>query len=73
MRSSASALASGVVLGTIGLAVGILAQAPAVPAGVPNVSGTYSGRRCVPANTDVCPEMNVRGAERLMTARGSVA
>lgn len=70
MRSSASALASGVVLGTIGLAVGILAQAPAVPAGVPNVSGTYSGRRCVPANTDVCPEMNVRGAERLMTARG---
>ncbi len=71
MRPSLIALASGVVLGTIGLAVGLLAQAPAaVPAGVPNVSGTYSGRRCVPANTDVCPEMSVKGAERLMTARG---
>ena len=34
------------------------------------MSGTYSGRRCMPANSDVCPEMNVKGAERLMTARG---
>jgi hypothetical protein len=70
MKPSATALVSGVLLATVGLAVGILAQAPAVPAGVPNVSGTYAGRRCVPANSDVCPEMNVKGAERLMTARG---
>jgi hypothetical protein len=70
MKPSATALVSGVLLATVGLAVGVLAQAPAVPAGVPNVSGTYAGRRCVPANSDVCPEMNVKGAERLMTARG---
>jgi hypothetical protein len=49
------------------LTVGVIAQS-AVP--VPNLSGVYNGRRCVPANSDVCPEMNVKGGERLLTARG---
>jgi hypothetical protein len=61
------------LLGSAGLAACtaavVLAQSQA-PSGVPNVSGTYSGRRCVPANSDVCPEMNAAGAQRLMTARG---
>ena len=39
-------------------------------AGVPDIAGTFAGRRCVPANSDVCPEMNVKGGERLLTARG---
>ena len=65
------ALALVVALATSGLAVVVTqSQSQAVPAGVPNVSGTFAGRRCVPANSDVCPEMNVKGAERLMTARG---
>ena len=46
-----------------------LAQSKVSPS-VPSVSGTYNGRRCVPANSDVCPEMNVKGGERLLTARG---
>jgi hypothetical protein len=65
------ALALVVALATTGVAVVFTqSQSPAVPAGVPNISGTFAGRRCVPANSDVCPEMNAKGAERLMTARG---
>jgi hypothetical protein len=70
MTSSTHVLASGIGVAVACLTVGVLAQAPATPAGVPNVSGTFAGRRCVPANSDVCPEMNAKGAERLMTARG---
>lgn len=70
MKPPLVTLASAVVLFTACLAAGVLAQSQARPAGVPNVSGTYAGRRCVPANSDVCPEMNAKGAERLMTARG---
>jgi hypothetical protein len=29
-----------------------------------------NGRQCLPANSDVCPEMNIAGGERLLTARG---
>ena len=49
---------------------GLAAQSQAAKSSVPNLSGIYSGRRCVPANSDVCPEMNVKGGERLLTARG---
>jgi hypothetical protein len=62
-------LAFGIALAA-GLGAAVLAQSQGAPGGAPNVSGTYSGRRCMPANSDVCPEMNVKGAERLMTARG---
>lgn len=70
MRTSAETLASGIGLALACLGAAVLAQSQAAPGGVPNVAGTYSGRRCVPANSDVCPEMNAKGAERLMTARG---
>lgn len=74
MKPLSFVLASGLAAATIVFSVGARAQAPAaapaVPAGAPNISGTFAGRRCVPANSDVCPEMNVKGAERLMTARG---
>ena len=69
MRLSTTTLACGIALAAACLGAAVLAQSQTAP-GVPNVSGTYSGRRCVPANTDVCPEMNAKGAERLMTARG---
>ena len=52
------------------LAAAALAQAPPGAGAAPNLSGIYNGRRCVPANSDVCPEMNVKGGERLLTARG---
>ena len=52
------------------LTAGLLAQAQRTPAATPNLSGIFNGRRCVPANSDVCPEMNVKGGERLLTARG---
>ena len=50
--------------------VGITVEAQSKVSAVPNLSGTYSCRQCVPANSDVCPEMNVKGGERLLTARG---
>jgi hypothetical protein len=37
---------------------------------VPVLEGVYAGRRCVPANSDICPEMNLDGAARMLTARG---
>jgi hypothetical protein len=57
------------LLGTGALGVGIAAQSQAKPSAIPDLSGVYTGRRCVPANSDVCPEMNVKGGERLYTAR----
>lgn len=59
----------------VGLAAAVLAcdvqpQAQRTAAGVPNLAGIYAGRRCVPGNSDVCPEMNLEGAARILTARG---
>ena len=70
MKRFAVTLASSSFIAAVCLTAGLIAQAPAAPSGAPNVSGIYDGRRCVPANSDVCPEMNVKGGERLLTARG---
>jgi hypothetical protein len=71
MKFFSRALALIVALAASGFVVVFTqSQSPAVPPGVPNLTGTFAGRRCVPANSDVCPEMNAKGAERLMTARG---
>jgi hypothetical protein len=70
MRLSALRIASCIALAAGCLAVGVMAQSPASQGPAPNLSGIYNGRRCVPANSDVCPEMNVKGGERLLTARG---
>jgi len=70
MKPFAARFASGILVAAACLTIGVVAQSPTAPSGIPKLSGTYSGRRCVPANSDVCPEMNLKGAERLMTARG---
>lgn len=70
MRLSAATTVSGVLLAAGCLTAGLIAQSKPAPPAVPNVSGIYNGRRCVPGNSDVCPEMNVKGGERLLTARG---
>jgi hypothetical protein len=44
-----------------------VAQAQAT---TPDLSGVYTGRQCVPANSDICPEMNLEGAAKHLTARG---
>jgi hypothetical protein len=38
-------------------------------ASVPALAGVYTGRRCVDPDSDVCPEMSLAGAERILTAR----
>ena len=69
MTLRAAAVASCAAIAAVWLTVGVIAQsAPA--ASTPNLSGIFNGRRCVPANSDVCPEMNVMGGQRLLTARG---
>jgi hypothetical protein len=70
MKRAVKTLAPTILLAAAALAASLLAESQAVPPGIPDISGTFAGRRCVPANSDVCPEMNVKGAERLMTARG---
>ena len=67
-RLRVAAIASCAVLAAGWLTAGALAQSGSAP--VPNLAGVYNGRRCVPANSDVCPEMNVAGGQRLLTARG---
>jgi len=71
MTFRAAAIASCAVIAAGWVAVGVIAQsAPAPAVSMPTLSGVYSGRQCVPANSDVCPEMNVMGGQRLLTARG---
>lgn len=45
----------------------VVARAQVTP---PALSGIYTGRQCLPTNSDVCPEMNLEGAAKLLTARG---
>lgn len=51
------------------LAIAAEADSQVASTAVPDLSGTYTGRRCV-VSSDVCPEMNLAGAERILTARG---
>jgi hypothetical protein len=61
-------------LAAAGVAAGVLFVRPAASqsaaADVPKLAGIYAGRRCVPGNSDICPEMNLEGAARMLTARG---
>jgi hypothetical protein len=59
-----------VAIGFLALVISTGADSQDTPTNVPDLAGIYSGRQCIPANTDVCPEMNLDGAERLLTARG---
>ena len=49
--------------------IGLLAKAQVVPSGVRDLAGVFTGRRCVPERSDVCPEMSREGATKLLTAR----
>ena len=49
--------------------IGLLAEAQVVPSGVRDLAGVFTGRRCVPERSDVCPEMSREGATKLLTAR----
>ena len=58
-----------VLAATASLGFGAVAESQRAPAGAPDLTGTYTGRRCVTPNSDVCPEMNLDGAARVLTAR----
>jgi hypothetical protein len=62
--------ALGVVLGVGGLVACFEALAQPAAEAVPDLEGLYTGRHCLDPESDVCPEMNLEGAERLLTARG---
>ena len=51
------------------LTIDLFAQAQVVPSGIPDLAGVFTGRSCVPANSEVCPEMGREGAAKLLTAR----
>src|SRR5688572_4083863 len=70
MTLTATRLVCSFALTAACVGIGLAAQSQQAKSGVPNLNGIYNGRRCVPANSDVCPEMNVKGGERLLTARG---
>ncbi len=57
--------ACGIFLVAGSFTIGLFAQSPVVP----DLAGIFTGRRCVPDNSEVCPEMNREGAAKLMTAR----
>ena len=67
-RRTACGLALTVVVAAF-VGVAPRAQGPATPAGVPALEGIFTGRRCVPESSDVCPEMSRDGAMTLLTAR----
>src|SRR5687767_4453489 len=64
-------LAFAVFLSTVAaaLVVGVSAQAPSAPSGIPDLNGTWTGRRCIPANSDVCPNFK---RDTAVTARAKV-
>jgi hypothetical protein len=66
MKSPALVL-FGVIVAAGSATIGVVAEAQGTP---PALSGIYTGRQCVPANSEVCPEMNLEGAAKHLTARG---
>jgi hypothetical protein len=67
MRKIFSGTGRAIVVGS-----GLLAALAALSqqSSVPELDGLYTGRRCVEPGSDICPEMNLDGARRVMTARG---
>ena len=60
--------AFGILFIVASLTTGLIAHSQVVP-GVPDLAGVFIGRSCVPANSNVCPEMSRAGAAQLLTAR----
>jgi len=61
--------AIGIVFAAGSLTIGAVAESQVTAPATPDLSGIYTGRRCVIPNSGVCPEMNPAGAERMLTAR----
>jgi hypothetical protein len=70
MRNRAIGLTVTVFAVGMVLAADVGSQPRSTAAGAPDLSGIYTGRRCVPSNSDTCPEMNLQGAARMLNARG---
>ena len=64
---AARAVVIGLVAGAV--AIGVAAENQPGASGAPDLSGIFTGRRCVSGDADVCPELNSTGAGRLLTAR----
>lgn len=62
-------IASVLVLAVGSFTFGLLAQTQGVTSGTPDLEGIFTGRTCVPASSEVCPEMSREGATQLLTAR----
>ena len=60
MKPLSAALALLVALAATGVAVVFTQSQSPAESLLPNISGTFAGRRCVPARPDVCPEMNAQ-------------
>jgi hypothetical protein len=65
--TSAALVMFGVIVAVGSATISVVAEAQGTP---PALSGIYTGRQCVPANSEVCPEMNLEGAAKHLTARG---
>ena len=55
MRSTIAGLFS---LVAVLIAVNLFAQSAPAPSAVPDLNGTWTGRGCIPKNSDVCPDFN---------------
>ena len=61
------ALAAGALAAAVAALAAIGASAQlAAPPGAPDLNGTWTGRRCIPMNSDLCPDFN---RESALTAR----
>lgn len=69
MKELSSYIVPGLGLVAGAFAASLPAQTPADARGARELAGVYTGRSCVPASSDVCPEMSREGAEKMLTAR----
>lgn len=58
------------MVAVVGFHPGMALRAQQPSADVPDLEGLYTGRQCVTPDSDVCPEMSLAGARRILTARG---
>jgi hypothetical protein len=60
---------TGNLIGCVALLAVSCAGAQPAASSIPDLEGIFAGRRCVTAESDVCPEMTKAAAERLLTER----
>lgn len=62
-------VASGTLLALLAGVPAIGHAQPSAPSEAPDLSGIWGQFRCMPANSDVCPDITPPAAERLLTSR----